>query len=105
MGFALLGIFAILGMSVLMVGNIVPINKGNGVPVIILTNTPEPRKSNLQLYTFPAIILTQTPVPTNPPQPQERGGSNYGSPPDTGGGHHAPDNGSGTGGQSSGTAT
>jgi len=62
----------VLTAGSLMVGNIIPTTTTvtSGQTVIISTNTPEPRKNNLQLYYFPGATYTPTPTPTTPPQPQ-----------------------------------
>ena len=92
-GFGILGMLAIFAMGTMMIGNVTPVSKhDNQKEVIIKQATPEVSKPVLQLQTFPAITLTPTPTPTLPPQPNEKGGFNYGEGP---GGNSAPDKGSG----------
>jgi len=93
LGYILIGIMAIMGLGIMMSGGSAPILNDDPKAVTTpLPVTPESSKNNLQLYTFPATSPQPTVTPTNPPQPQERGGSNYGSPP---GGNSAPGGGSG----------
>lgn len=102
MAYAILGMLVIASAAVMMTGNIAPTNLNPDAkqPAIIMTNTPEPAKKNLQLYTFPGATYTPTPSPTPTPTPtdvpQQSGGGGGG------GGHNAPNGGGG--GQSSGTA-
>lgn len=80
--YAILAMLVIGAAGTMMIGSIAPSNKSpqDGQKVIITTNTPEPQKSNLQLYYFPGATFTPTPSPTLPPQPDERrpGGSGGG---------------------------
>src|SRR5438874_205712 len=71
--YAILGILVIMAAGTLMIGSIVPkgMPNANGQPVIISTNTPEPKKSNLQLYDFPGATYTPTPTDTPTPTPTE----------------------------------
>jgi hypothetical protein len=92
-GFGILGMLAIGGMGLMMIGNPTPYAANNdNPPVIISHQPPEPSKATLQLETFPGITLTPSPTPTLPPEPHENGGFNYGEAP---GGHAAPDHGGG----------
>lgn len=71
----------VLTAGSLMVGNIIPTTTTvtSGQEVIIATNTPEPKKNNLQLYYFPGATYTPTPTPTTPPQPDVKWGGGGGS--------------------------
>src|SRR5438067_918857 len=71
MAYAILGMLVIMAAGVLMIGSIVPRNteNQNGQVVIIATNTPQPGKSNLQLYDFPGATYTPTPTDTPTPTP------------------------------------
>jgi hypothetical protein len=92
-GFGILGMLAIFAMGTMMIGNVTPHrHNDNTQEVIVQHATPEVSKPVLQLQTFPAITLTPTPTPTLPPEPHEKGGTNYGEGP---GGHSAPDRGNG----------
>jgi len=89
MGFALLLIGAVIGLSALMVGNLVPIDKERDLQeVTLISPVPGSAHDNLQLFTFPGITGTPTPTPEIPEQPQEKGGFNYGEAP--GGNSSAP---------------
>lgn len=87
MAYAILAMLIVFSAGAMMVGNIFPEAKNpiNNQPVIIMTNTPEQQKNNLQLYTFPGATYTPTPTPTptptTPPPPANPGG---------GGGNNAP---------------
>lgn len=102
MAYAILGMLVIASAAVMMTGNIAPTNMNPDAKqkAIIMTNTPEPAKKNLQLYTFPGATYTPTPSPTPTPTPtdvpQQPGGNGNGD------GNSAP-NGNGNG-NSSGTA-
>jgi uncharacterized membrane protein YgcG len=78
--YAVLAMLIILAAGSAMIGNIAPSSKSpqNGQSVIVTTNTPQPSKSNLQLYTFPGVTFTPTPTPTPIPQPQISGGGGNG---------------------------
>ena len=88
--YAILAMLVIGAAGSMMIGSIVPNSKSpdSGQSVIISTNTPEPKKSNLQLYYFPGATETPTPSPTLPPQPDMNwgGGNGGGGGGDQGGG-------------------
>lgn len=73
--YAVVGLLIVMLGAVSMIGNIVPLsNKSplSGQPVIISPPKIETQKDNLQLFTFPGITYTPTPLPTTPPGPGSR---------------------------------
>lgn len=100
--FVLFILFIVGGGSSLMVGNFLPNETKNiGQEVIIISETPENAKNNLQLYTFPGATYTPTPSPTPTPEPTDRptsGGGDGGGSGDGDGGNNSPKSGSGGGG-------
>lgn len=72
--YVILAMLVVGAAGSMMIGSIAPSSKSpnTGQEVIIATNTPEPKKSNLQLYYFPGATYTPTPSPTIPPQPDVR---------------------------------
>lgn len=96
-GFGILAMLAIFFMGAMMIGTLTPYNHDNDEKSVIVQKvSPEVSKPVLQMQTFPGVTLTPTPTPTFYPQPQEKGGFNYGEAP----GGSAPAGGGGGGGGS-----
>lgn len=96
MAYAILAMLVIVAAGTTMIGSIVPTGKGDGgMPVVVMTHSPNGQKNNLQLETFPGATYTPTPTPTatptptDPPPPPNSGGGG-------GGGNNAPDKGGGS---------
>lgn len=86
--YVILAMLVVAAAGSMMIGSISPSSKSpsDGQEVIIATNTPEPRKNNLQLYYFPGATYTPTPSPTIPPQPDVKRGNSSGGGGGRGGG-------------------
>jgi uncharacterized membrane protein YgcG len=105
MAYAILAMLIIGAAGTTMIGNIIPNGRtsNEGQPVILLTDSPDGQKNNLQLETFKGVTLTPTPTPTIPPPPvvdnpsnRQSGGSSNGNP----GGNGSSGSGSGSGSNS-----
>jgi hypothetical protein len=70
MAYVILAMLILVAAGTTMIGSIVPTGKGEyGMPVVIMTHSPDGRKNNLQLETFPGATYTPTPTPTATPTP------------------------------------
>lgn len=111
MAYAILAMLVIVAAGTTMIGSIIPTGKGeSGMPVAVMTHSPNGAKSNLQLETFPGATYTPTPTPTAtptvtpPPPPPASGGGSGGSNGGGGGGSSSPGRGGGSGGGGGGSS-